>query len=167
MEKGEAVISETQLVRRHLSDLLDKKPAGSTPQRRVVNVLEFLMTTEPQPLDKDALEELAPFFIKGDDLREWYRVNAGLIHAVVHENPDDIYTVRYDVEKRLEGWDKSSWLRNCKIGRDLFPFSPDLLQAEMAMKLLYIDAMDTYESYRSTLADQESNDETSLGNPAA
>lgn len=126
-----------------LRGMLDKRAVGSTSERRVVSVLQFCMSTEFPVFDRASA--FASFFPQGNDLLEWYHNNLPDIDKLRREDKRDYFTDRWDVEEAAKQYSDSVWLKNVSEAVRMLPLDPEVANADIAMKLLYIEAFDAYD----------------------
>jgi hypothetical protein len=121
-----------------LRGLLDRRQLGSTAEHRVVSVLEFCMISEVDGTDE--LTALARYFPHGEDLLLWYKENIMLIDQLRREDKRDYFTDRWDLEEAAKEHTGSTWLMNISEAVKMLPLDPEVANADIAMKLLYIQA---------------------------
>jgi len=127
----------------HIRGVLDKKQSSSTHSTRVFELVRFMMTT---PVDNDPiLQQLHPHIPDGFAIENWYQEHATSFMTMRTQDHNDWRTDRHDLEQEATAIAQDSvWFENTNIAKNMFPLNPEITEAGIAIRCLYIEANEQY-----------------------
>ena len=124
-----------------LRNLCDSKAVGSTKATRTTKILTYLFeVSQGSVTPEDPLHSLEDYLPSLDELPSWIDRNLDSIEKLNHQDPRDYMTDRYDLDEYTAQFSESAWLRTSYETRRILSLNPDIERANVALRLLYLEA---------------------------
>lgn len=145
--------------------IIDARTVGSTTVTRTTHLLQYLYeVAEPRTSYDDPLTYLLDYLPRVNDLDKWVEDNEPMIDELKRQDPRDWHTDRYDLEQDIAPFATSAWMQTSIEACRMMSLSPELVRANIALKMLYRQASQDYSDVQAELRQQALNPPA---NPAA